>query len=328
MNTFGYPAIEWVVWIQNLGGWLEAPMHFFTFLGSEEFFLLILPALYWSIDTAVGLQIGLILLFNTGLNGLFKLLFAAPRPYWVSLQVKALAAESSFGLPSGHAQIGIGVWGTLAVRLRRRWAWWGAALPIFLIGFSRLYLGVHFVHDVLVGWLLGGLALWAFLTLWDKLSNWARNLPFEQQLLSAFVLSLLFVLLGGVAVNALQGYTLPPEWIENARRAGDPLPDPVSLAGFIASAGTLFGLLSGLAWMARRGGYQAEGPLAKRILRYLLGLIGLLLISFGLGFIFPRGAELLPTILRYLRYALVGFWISGGAPWLFLHFKMVKAPKA
>ncbi len=328
MITFAYPAIEWVVWIQNLGGWLEAPMRFFTFLGSEEFFLLILPALYWSMDTVAGLQIGLILLFNTWINGLFKLVFAAPRPYWVSLQVKALAAESSFGIPSGHAQIGIGVWGMLAARLRTRWAGWGAALIVFLIGFSRLYLGVHFVHDVLVGWLLGGLMLWAFLAFWERISSWAKSLSLGQQLLSAFALSLIFVLFGWVAVNARQGYTLPPEWIENARRAGDPLPDPVSLAGFITSAGTLFGLLSGLAWIARRGGYQAEGPLAMRILRYTVGLIGLILIYFGLSLIFPRGADLFPATLRYVRYALVGFWISGGAPWLFLHFKMVKSPKA
>jgi membrane-associated phospholipid phosphatase len=328
MNTFGYPAIEWVVWIQNLGAWLELPMRFFTFLGSEEFFLLILPALYWSIDTALGLQIGLILLFNSWLNGLFKLIFAAPRPYWVSLEVKALAAESSFGIPSGHAQIAIGVWGALAARLRKRWVWGIAALVIFFIGFSRLYLGVHFVHDVLVGWLLGGLTLWAFLALWNNLSAWAKSLSLGQQIVSAFVLSLIFLLFGWVAVNALRGYTLPVEWIENARRAGDPLPDPVSLAGFITSAGTLFGLLGGLAWIASRGGYRAEGPLARRILRYALGLIGLILLYFGLSLIAPRGSDLAAVLFRYVRYAMVGFWISGGAPWLFLHFKMVKSPKS
>ncbi len=321
MDIFGPSALNWVIWIQGLGSWLEQPMRFFTFLGSEEFFLLVLPALYWSVDAALGLRVGMILLFSSWLNGLFKLMFAAPRPYWVSAAVKPLTVEASFGFPSGHAQIGVGVWGTLAARLQKWWGWLAAALVIFLIGLSRVYLGVHFVHDVLAGLLLGGLTLWAFLALWEKAGEQLRSLSLARQILVSLAASLIFILPGWSAVQALQGYTLPGEWLENARHAGGLLPGPVSIAGFLTPAGTLFGLGSGLAWMARRGGYQASGPATKRLLRYIAGLIGVALLWFGLGLVFPRGDSLLPAALRYLRYALVGFWISGGAPWLFLRFK-------
>ena len=42
----------------------------------------------------------------------------------------------------------------------------------------------------------------------------------------------------------------------------------------------------------------------------------------GLGEIFPRGDGLLVYSLRFLRYALVGWWVTGGAPWVFMRFKL------
>jgi hypothetical protein len=43
-----------------------------------------------------------------------------------------------------------------------------------------------------------------------------------------------------------------------------------------------------------------------------------------LGAVFPRGEELLSYILRYLRYTLVGLWISAGAPYLFLRLRLAQ----
>ena len=40
---------------QSLGGWLAGPMKFFSFLGSEDFFLLALPLVYWCLDAALEL---------------------------------------------------------------------------------------------------------------------------------------------------------------------------------------------------------------------------------------------------------------------------------
>jgi len=137
MDTILQGGIAWIVAFQSLGDWLALPMKFFTFLGSEEFFLVILPALYWSIDAGLGMRVGTILLFNSGLNETLKLLFHTPRPYWYSPQVKSMTAESAFGLPSGHAQKAIGVWGMLAAHIKRPWAWPVAIGIILMIGLSR-----------------------------------------------------------------------------------------------------------------------------------------------------------------------------------------------
>jgi membrane-associated phospholipid phosphatase len=322
-------GIDWIVAIQSLGSWLELPMEFFTFLGQENFFFLVLPLVYWSVDAQVGMRVALILATSNYLNSIVKLLFAAPRPYWVSPRVEPLSVENSFGIPSGHAQNAAALWGMMAEGAQKAgkpWAWITALVLAFLIGFSRLYLGMHFVHDVVLGWLIGLAILFAFLLFWDPVATWLKTKTLVQQVIIAFVTSLLMIAVGLLSSAPLNAYILPVDWADNARRAG-PLPDPVSIEGIFTSTGTFFGLAAGMAWIASRGGYQASGPIEKRALRYVIGLIGIMILWFGLGQIFPRGETLIPLLLRYIRYSLVGFWVTAGAPWLFFHFKLASPPK-
>jgi membrane-associated phospholipid phosphatase len=309
--------------IQGLGGWLEAPMKFFSFLGSEEFYLLALPILYWCIDAGLGLRVGLILLVSAGLNDSLKMAFHTPRPYWFSTSVQPLSAESSFGVPSGHAQNAVAIWGIAAAYLNKRWAWISAATLMLLIGFSRLYLGVHFPQDVLVGWGIGAFLLWGFARFWSPAADWLKHQTAGRQIGIAAAVSLLILLIGSLPYAGLSNWTLPLDWAVNAARAGDPLPDPVSMNGILTSAGTLFGLVCGLVWMNAQGGYQASGPVMKRVLRLVLGVAGVLILRYGLGAIFPSGETLAAFVFRYLRYALIGAWVSGGAPFLFVRLKLV-----
>ncbi|HLO31821.1 MAG TPA: phosphatase PAP2 family protein [Anaerolineales bacterium] len=326
MHFFIQNGIDWIIAIQSLGTWLELPMKFFTFLGYENFFFLVLPLIYWSVDTGLGLRIALILAASDYLNCIVKLAFAAPRPYWVNARVEPFSVESSFGIPSGHAQNATALWGILAAGVNKPWAWATAFILAFLIGFSRLYLGVHFLHDVLTGWLIGFVLLFGFLKLWDPVRTWLKTKTLGQQVIIAFLVSLLMIAIGVWSSARLDGYVFPVEWTENALRAG-PLPDPISMEGIFTSSGSFFGLAAGAAWIASRGGYQTSGPLEKRALRYVIGLIGIMILWYGLGKIFPRGETFIPVILRYIRYSLVGFWVTAGAPWLFFHFKLADKPK-
>jgi membrane-associated phospholipid phosphatase len=319
-------GIEWVIAIQSLGSWLKLPMEFFTFLGHENFFFLVLPLIYWSVDAGVGLRVAFILSTSNYLNAIVKVIFAAPRPYWVSSGVEPVSVESTFGIPSGHAQNSAAIWGSMAAGVNRRWAWVAAFALAFIIGFSRLYLGMHFVHDVVLGWLMGLAILFLFLRFWDPVVAWLEQKTLAQQLVVAFTTSLLMIAAGVLSRIPLSAYVFPAEWTGNALRAG-PVPDPVSIEGIFTSAGSLFGLAAGAAWMASRGGYQASGPVEKRALRYVIGLMGIMVLWFGLGQLFPRGETAIPLILRYIRYSLVGLWIIAGAPWLFFHFKLADQPK-
>ena len=319
-------GVNWIIAVQSLGAWLEVPMKFFSFLGTENFFLLVLPLIYWCVDANLGIRVGFILITSNYLNNIFKLMFAGPRPYWVSDKVIPFAAESTFGVPSGHAQNAVGVWGIIASGVRKRWAWTVAFVLAFFIGFSRLYLGVHFPHDVFVGWLIGGILLWAFVQFWNPVEAWLKRQPLGYQIFIAFIVSAIFIVSGAVSVGRLAGYTFPEEWQENALRAG-PLPAPVSIENSITLAGTLFGFAVGVAWLASRGGYQASGPVGKRAFRFVVGLIGVIILWRGLALFLPDNADLVSYTLRYVRYSFVGFWVSAGAPWLFFRIKLADEPK-
>lgn len=325
MTSIYNSGIRLVLLLQTLG-WLEGPMRFFTFLGTADFFILVLPVVYWCIDSSLGVRIGFILLFSNSFNEVVKLALQGPRPYWISPQVQALSAESSFGVPSGHAQIAAGVWGTIAAHVHRHWAWIVAIAIIFLIGLSRIFLAVHFPHDVLVGWLLGGLTLWAFLAWWNPVAAWLKHRTFLQQVLLAAAASLVLVAIDGMLISALRGFVVPSSWISNAARAGEPYPDPLSMEGVLTSSGALLGLAVGLAWIEQRGGFRPSGSFWKRLLCFLIGLLGLLALYLGLSYIIPSDSSLIGSTFRFVRYAIVGAWISAGAPLVFFGLQLAERP--
>lgn len=99
------------------------------------------------------------------LNALLKLAFHRPRPELAFVDL------NTYSFPSGHATGAAAVYtllGWLAIRRLRRTRWRilvaiSAALVIACVGCTRMYLGVHYLSDVLAG-TTAGLA-WAFATI-------------------------------------------------------------------------------------------------------------------------------------------------------------------
>ncbi len=310
--------------VQALGTWLQPVLTLFTHLGDEEFYLIVIPLLYWCVSAPFGLRIGTMLMATNWFNSLLKVAFHSPRPYWVDSRVKAMIIETSFGTPSGHSQNAAALWGLAAAKLRKRWAWVAALVIIFVIGFSRLYLGVHFLRDILSGWVFGFLLLIVYLKVEKPLIAWFKRLTFNGQVISA-LLSALLIVLSGVAVRALLGgWQVPADWAANALAASPDEPiDPLSLNGYFTVGGTWLGLILGVAVMLRgQGLMHAGGGLTKRALRYILGVLVMLILYVGLGALFPREPEVPGYLLRMLRYALIGFWVAAGAPLLFVRLKL------
>jgi membrane-associated phospholipid phosphatase len=318
-------GIQIILWLQSIGNWLTPIMKLFTFLGNEQFYLLIAPAILWCIDSSLGLRLGLFLMISGMLNTALKVAFHGPRPYWYTTDVKVLgSAENSFGVPSGHAQNAVVVWGTLADRIKKRWFWVIAIIVMFMIGVSRIYLAVHFPHDVILGWLFGIVVLWLLLRLERPVLNWIKKYPTGIQLLIVFVFSLILILIIMIAQLSLRGWSLPPQWVSNAHMAfpDEPLINPLSFHNFLSGTGAFFGLAAGWIWISRLGGFTIKDDWWKLVLRYLVGLVGVLVLYLGLGALFNDSATFLSYAIRYIRYALIGFWMSGFAPWLFVKLRL------
>jgi membrane-associated phospholipid phosphatase len=222
-----------------------------------------------------------------------------PRPVIDAFRLKSI----SFGFPSGHTSGAIAMWGGLAVVFRKRALAWLAPFLVALLAFTRLYLGVHFVADILGGALLGGLVLVFAWRLWR--SDQSRDGFFaaaRERITSPiaaalycfflFLLPLLLALLGLV---------------------------DAAFAGFYLGLNAAFTL-------ALRSGLPADkGSIAARLARVLLG--GLLFWLLGLGL--HQAITLVPPLVgsswgRFLAAGLGTFLTVWGGLKLFLRLGLYK----
>jgi len=309
------------LFFQNIGGALIPIMKVFTFLGSEYFYIAAIPILYWCIDEGLGIRIGVMLMITVETVSFLKLAFHTPRPYWVDARVHPYSPETTFGLPSGHSSDAASVWGVLAVSLRRWWATILIILVILLIGLSRIVLGTHFLQDVLTGFLTGVILLGLFLLLARPIKSWFNGLTFGWQILVIVVSAVLLLLPTIIMDQILSAYTFPAEWTRNIGQSINPL-DP---SGAFSIAGVWIGFFSGYAWLKYiQKPFQTEGTPLFRLARLPIGAIGLAVIYFGLKQVFPDTIDSMGLILRLFRYALLGFWVSAGAPLIFIAVGLAK----
>ena len=126
-----------------------------TRLGEETAFLVIALIVFWCLDKKKGYYLMAVGFLGTMLNHMLKLACRVPRP-WVldpnfTILEQAREAAAGYSFPSGHTQSAVGTFGSLAATTDKKWLRNICISLAFLVGFSRLYIGVHTPSDVLVG---------------------------------------------------------------------------------------------------------------------------------------------------------------------------------
>ena len=263
-----------------------------TSLGDELFYLLLFPFLLWCVDFYLGIRVGIIFLLSVYANNGLKEIFQQPRPFDILPEIQKVYA-SGYGFPSGHAQSSLVVWGSIACWKKQTWVRNLSVLLILLIGFSRIYLGVHFPTDILGGWLFGGLILGLSYFIFLKI-----KLDFIQ----------------GNTVFKIIGITLFPLILLQIQSSPD----------IISSVAALTGIGYGLLLFNSFTGEIRPGNLLQRLFSFLVGVTGIGIIYFGLKLILPSEGQSFYQLSRFFRYLLLGIWISFGSPWLFIRMGLAR----
>ena len=284
-------GIQVVLWFQQFSPALDFPFKALTFLGDETFYLVFMPLFYWCLDRRLGARLFFLLLFSAYLNAVAKVVFDQPRPFNYDQRVQAIVPASEGGMPSGHTQNAVVIWGYLAAQSGKLFSWLIAVLLIISIPISRVYLGVHFPTDLFGGYLLGGLILVLFLWLSPRVEKWLTEKGFAWQLAISLLVPLILILLS-----------------------------PTGNKYVLSMISVLLGVCTGFVLERRFVKFSCQGVWWKRVIRYLAGVIVLFILWGGLKIAFS-GQE--PVgLLRFMRYALVGLWGGLGAPWMFVRLKL------
>jgi membrane-associated phospholipid phosphatase len=280
-------GLDFIRAVQSVRGpVLDAFFRAITFLGEEDFFVILLPLILWCVNFAFGVRLAFFFFFSTLVNSGAKELLGQPRPFDLDPAV-GMYRPGGYGFPSGHSQSAVILWGAIAAYARKWWAWAVAILLMVLIGFSRVYLGVHFPTDVLAGWTLGAILLALYILFVPRIEAWLKRASLAVRLVPVVAIPLVIALVY-------------------------PLDDVLSAMGAFLGAGV--GIVLTAQWVP----FNAAGPFWQRAVRLLLGAAVLLALRFGLKAAFPGEGDPLYALMRFMRYVVVGLWAGLGAPWLFV----------
>lgn len=275
---------EYILYFQSFEQtWLTQFMVGITSLGYRNFIILFLAIVLFGIDFRKGFIIMQTMLWTALVTVFLKDYFGLPRPYHVDSRVKlldgGLASERElhfvamgaktfwegipqavisyyrnlsvnipYGFPSGHTSMAVAIWGTTAWLFKPKWLKFLCLLLLVLVPFSRMYLGVHFLADVLGGYLIGIVLFW-LLYLWvlkPKTLNLylnAKQFPFKQ-----YPVVSLLLLLSPLAVLPLVG--------EEAQ----------------GTLSTLWGMNIAFVYLMQRGLPISKAKIGVRALRVLIGI--------------------------------------------------------
>ncbi|NMA05866.1 MAG: phosphatase PAP2 family protein [Acholeplasmataceae bacterium] len=256
-----------------------------TEAGDTIFFIVVGAILYWVFDKKFAFKLMISFLFSALINGVIKHFTKKPRPYEEGAEA-ILQRTGGSSMPSGHSQ-GIGALGSMMIYEYKevKWIRYVSIALMILVPFSRMYLGQHYLEDVIVGLILG-----IFLGLLGLYLLSVGN-PDKEDIRAFYLIPLFILLMIFFPNNQL----------------------------FVAG-GAYIGLTLGYFLEKRYVKYDTKEVWWIQILKVLFGLLIAIGLKEGIKPLFKLihgNNETLENIFDAVRYFLVALWASLGAMFTF-----------
>ncbi|MFK5883856.1 MAG: phosphatase PAP2 family protein [Candidatus Izemoplasma sp.] len=285
---------DFVIFLQDLeNGFFTFFFNFISFMGEEYVYIILLGFVYWTYNKTLGELLGLSLAFSAVVNTTIKNIVAAPRPFEeypneVTNFRESTATGHSF--PSGHTQGFSSVLFAFVFYLKKRWILYTASIFVILMMFSRMYLGVHYLKDVLAGASIGILISFIMYYLFMKYKDEEKTLHLIYIGLGVSLLPFIFILDG---------------------------------EDFFKTYGLFIGFISAVIFEKRYVKFSLDTTNIKKVLRVIFGLVIVLIIQIGVKALYSSNIDeftLTFNLLNMLRYFLMAFIGFGVYPKLFKRY--------
>lgn len=277
---------------------LTAFFYGITEFGSGEVAIIVLALIYYCYNKDIAKTIGYICINSMMLNGVAKSLFLADRPFqyegkeYLRALNESLDGATGTSFPSGHSQNTGSLFTSLIILFKNKWIRIISVILLILIPISRLYLGVHFPVDVLVGLLLGiGTALIGYFSI-----NYFKKKGYSLYILYgiSLIIFLPFIILN---IN-------------------NPL-----VADLFKSYGLFIGFVLGCLIEEKKVNFDYNVKWYYKLIRILVGAILLIAIKSGVKVVFNMLDFIPINLLDMIRYSLISLFAIGIFPLIFKKYE-------
>ena len=274
--------LEIIKFIQSIiSPFWDAFFQIVTMTGEEYFYIIAAAIVFWCVSKDYGYKLGFAILTSTLINSALKDIINTTRPIGEA-GVRSLRLHTANGqsFPSGHTQGATTFWFSAIIQIKKKWIYVVGITMIFLVGLSRLYLGLHYPIDVIGGIVVG--------IIWTLISNYIFD--YARSTNKNWILMIIIIPMFASMIF-FRGKT------------------------YYTIAGTVLGFVIGYILETKYVQFEVRSPIKLQLIKLAFGLAILIAIKNILKQVLP-----ISIYYDFFRYFVVGLWITVGAPSIFKKF--------